>query len=128
MNQVFSCFGDSFICECKNYSSAVSVTYVGKFFSLLRLARVQLGIMIAWEGVTGRNRWSDAEGLIRKIALSEHIFIVTVDQNDLQRIFEQQTNIFSLINDKYHALQHDIDYSKYIQRHPAEDELFKSQT
>lgn len=128
MNQVFSCFGDSFICECKNYSSAVSVTYVGKFFSLLRLARVQLGIMIAWEGVTGRNSWSDAEGLIRKIALSEHIFIVTVDQNDLQRIFEQQTNIFSLINDKYHALQHDIDYSKYIQRHPAEDELFKSQT
>ena len=112
MNQSFPCFGDSFICECKNYSEAVSVTYVGKFFSLLRLAHAKLGIMVAWEGITGRNSWTDAKGLIRKIALSERIFIIVIDQNDFRDIFEQKTNIFSLVNEKYQALQNDIDYSQ----------------
>lgn len=128
MNQSFPCFGDSFICECKNYSRAVDVTYVGKFFSLLHLAHTQLGIMIAWDGITGRSSWNDAEGLIRKIALSECIFIVVIDRYDLQKIFEQRTNIFSLVNEKYQALKNDIDYSQYVKKHPAEDQLLAHQS
>lgn len=123
INQGFPCFGDSFICECKNYSSAVDVTYVGKFFSLLHLANTYLGIMIAWDGITGRNNWKDAKGLIRKIALGAHTFIVIIDKHDLQDIYEQKTTIFSLVNEKYQALKNDIDYSQYVKNHPAEKQL-----
>lgn len=35
VNNAFPCFGDTFLCECKNYEGAVGVTYVGKFYSLL---------------------------------------------------------------------------------------------
>lgn len=128
ISQSFPCFDDSFICECKNYSRAVDVTYIGKFFSLLHLADTKLGIMIAWDGITGRNNWKDAKGLIRKIALGSHTFIVVIDRHDLQGILEQKTNIFSLVNEKYQALKNDIDYSQYVKKHPAENKLLNHQS
>ena len=69
----FPCFGDSFLCECKNYDGAVNVTYVGKFSSLMSVTDSNFGIMISWDGVTGRGKWSDSQGLIKKIALRENV-------------------------------------------------------
>lgn len=123
-NTSFPCFGDSFICECKNYNGPVNVTYVGKFYSLLRLSSAKLGIMVSWNGVTGRTDWSDAQGLIKKIALKESLFIIVLDRNDLKRVCDNETNIFSLVADKCFALQQDIDYSDCIKRHEAENILF----
>lgn len=59
-------FVNSFLCECKNYNGKVGVTYIGKFYSLLKVSNSKLGILISWEGVTGRNNWTDAKGLIKK--------------------------------------------------------------
>lgn len=123
-NTAFPCFGDSFICECKNYNGPVNVTYVGKFCSLLRLSSAKLGIMVSWNGITGRNDWSDSQGLIKKIALKEGLFIIVLDKNDLKRVCDNETNIFSLVTDKYFALQQDINYSDCIQNHAAENVLF----
>ena len=35
INNAFPCFGESFLSECKNYDGPVSVTFVGKFCSLM---------------------------------------------------------------------------------------------
>ena len=77
--------------------------------------------MISWDGVTGRSKWSDSKGLIKKIALREKRYIVVLDKYDLKKICEKENNIFSLIYDKYTALKNEIDYDKYILKHEVED-------
>lgn len=116
----FPCFGDSFLCECKNYDGRVSVTYVGKFCYLMNITNTSLGIMVAWDGVTARSKWSDASGLIKKVALKEAKYVVVLDKNDFRRIYKKEANLFSIINDKYLALKNEINYEKYILKHDAE--------
>lgn len=121
----FPFFGDSFICECKNYVDKVSVTYVGKFYSLLKMSDSKLGILITWDGISKRGPWSDSLGLIKKIALKEGIYIIPIDKNDLKQIATDKTHIFEIINSKYIALKNDIDYSKFISKHENEDKFIK---
>lgn len=121
----FPCFGDSFLCECKNYDGPVNVTYVGKFSSLMSAANTNFGIMILWEGITGRNKWSDSQGLIKKIALREKRYIIVLDKDDLEKIYKKEESVFSVIYDKYIALKNEIDYRQYIDRHEAEDMIIE---
>lgn len=127
IDRVFPFLQDSFLCECKNYKKSVDVTYVGKFFSLLHVARCKFGIMIAWNGIAGRSKWSDASGLIRKIALRDNTYIISIERNDFKAIYEQQANVFSIIRDKYMALKNDIDYASYIQSHELEADFMKKE-
>lgn len=128
LNTAFPCFGESFLCECKNYGGAVNVTYVGKFYSLLKVTGSSIGILISWEGITGRGSWSDSKGLIKKIALKERIYIIVIDKEDLKEIYNKKNNIFSLIYDKYIALKNEIDYSTYIKRHENEEKFMQEST
>lgn len=123
ISAAFPCFGDTFLCECKNYDRKVNVTYVGKFYSLLSLMNAKLGILIAWDGITGRGAWDSAKGFTKKAALKTGIFIIVIDKNDLKEIYDGKRHIYSLIHDKYIALQNDIDFSKYVSKHPAEREF-----
>lgn len=123
IHSAFPCFGESFLCECKNYGRRVSVTYVGKFCHLMNCTNTSLGVMVSWEGITSRGAWSDSSGLIKKIALKENRYIVVLDKNDFERIYRKEASIFSIVNDKYLALKHEIDYSKYILKHEAEEAL-----
>ena len=109
INRAFPFMGDIFLCECKNYNGAVSVTYVGKFSSLMSVTNSVFGIMISWDGVTGRNKWTDAKGLIKKIALRENRYIIVLDRADLKEISEKKKSVFSLAYDKYTALKNEID-------------------
>lgn len=122
LNQAFPCIGERVLCECKNYTKPVSVTYVGKFASLLCVTKADIGIMISWEGVTGRG-WQDGSGLIKKLALAKECKIVVIDREDLKRIRSRDTCILNLIHEKDLALLTDIDYRKYIVNHEAEVEL-----
>lgn len=123
ISQSFSFLGDSFLCECKNYEGAVGVTYVGKFCSLMLVTNTDFGVMISWDGVTGRGKWSDSQGLIKKFALSAKKYIIVLEKNDIEKIYTRKKNLFSLIHDKYLALKDDIDYQKYIATHDAEHDL-----
>lgn len=123
INNAFSCLGDTFLCECKNYKGKVDVTYVGKFCYLLRVCDSTVGIMIAWEGVTARGEWSDSKGLIKKNVLKDGKYIIVIEKQDLKRIYERKTSIFSIIYDKYVSLKNEIDYDKYVVKHEAEDLL-----
>lgn len=121
ISNAFPCFGESFLCECKNYNGSVNVTYVGKFCSLMAVTNVDFGIMVSWDGVSGRGKWSDSKGLIKKVALRESKYIIVIDKDDLKQICDCEKNIFSLIYDKYTALKNEIDYDKYIKKHEAQD-------
>lgn len=116
----FPCFGDSFICECKNYEGKINITYVGKFFSLLAVTKMKFGLVVAWEGITGRNEWTDSKGFIKKVALSHNTFIMVLDKHDLKQIYDKSQNIYSLLMRKYESLKSDINYEKFISRHEAE--------
>lgn len=120
INNAFPCFGESFLSECKNYEGPVSVTYVGKFFSLMDATNTNFGIMVSWDGVSGRTKWSDSKGLIKKIALHESKYIIVLDKADIKQICDKKKNLFSLIYDKYTALRAEIDYDTYIVKHEAE--------
>ena len=109
ISQSFSFLGDSFLCECKNYEGAVGVTYVGKFCSLMLVTNTDFGVMISWDGVTGRSKWSDSQGLIKKFALSAKKYIIVLEKNDIEKIYTLKKTLFSLIHDKYLALKDDID-------------------
>jgi hypothetical protein len=119
----FPCFGESFICECKNYESKMKVTYVGKFYSLLAVTKMKFGLIVAWEGITGRSEWADSKGLIKKIALKDDIFIVSLDKHDLKQIYNQSKNVYSILMDKFDALKSDISYEKFVFPHEAEEIL-----
>lgn len=51
--------------ECKNYSRKLGVTYIGKFFSILNVANIKLGVLITPYGLTG-NGWYNGHGLCKK--------------------------------------------------------------
>ncbi|MBR1886426.1 MAG: restriction endonuclease [Schwartzia sp.] len=120
---VFPFLGDSILCECKNYQKAVSVTHVGKFYSLMHVSMVNIGIMIAWNGISGRGNWDSAKGLVKKIVLRDNSYVIVIDKDDLNEIYLKKTNIFSLLYKKYESLKFETDYSKYIKPHPAEKRL-----
>ncbi|MBT8903542.1 hypothetical protein BTI50_08485 [Lactobacillus delbrueckii subsp. bulgaricus] len=113
--------GSSFLVECKNYENRVEVTYLGKFISLMGYTKTRLGIFVAWNGITGSNNsWNDAVGLVKKIALAEEKYILVLSKKDLLKIRQKQTNVFTLLEDKYRALKNDISYENYIQDHEIE--------
>lgn len=74
-------------------------------------------------GVTGRSKWSDAEGLIKKFALREKRYIITLNRDDLQMIYDRKMHLFSLLNEKYLALKNDISFEKLIYPHELESEF-----
>ncbi len=121
INHAFPCFGESFLVECKNYDAPVKVTFVGKFSSLMSVTNTNFGIMVSWDGVSGRTKWNDSKGLIKKIVLHESKYIIVIDKKDLKQINDRKKNLFSLIYDKYVALKAEIDYETYIVKHEAED-------
>lgn len=55
---------DTFLGECKNYDKAVSVTYIGKFCSLLLTNNIKIGILFSYYGTSGTG-WSNGAGLIK---------------------------------------------------------------
>lgn len=125
INTIYAYMGRSFLCECKNYEGGVSVTYVGKFYSLLKVNDSNFGILFVSTKVKGRNKWDSAQGLIRKIALRDKVYIIAIEWEDLTKLYNCETNILNLIRDKYNALKNDIDYGKYIKKHELADEFKK---
>ncbi|MDO4922770.1 MAG: hypothetical protein Q4E82_01955 [Peptococcaceae bacterium] len=113
-----------FLCECKNYSKTVSVTYVGKFCSLMLTNNVRLGLLFSYHGVSGKG-WNAGSGLIKKFYLhkekiDDRYCIIDFSISDFEAVLEGQ-NLLQIIKEKITSLQFDTDYSKYISKHPAEE-------
>lgn len=104
------------ICECKNYGTSVSVTYVGKFYSLLKVSGVRLGLMISDAKISGRNKWDSGKGLCRKIALRDKTLILNISYEDLKAIDQRKASLIQLMNDKMREIKLDIEITH--DKHP----------
>lgn len=114
---------DNCICECKNYDKPLSVTYIGKFCSLLLTNNIRLGILFSYNGVTGKD-WQDGAGLIKKFYickenLDDRFCIVNFTIKEFRAILNGK-NLLEIIDEQIKSLQLDTDFSRYISTHPAE--------
>lgn len=114
---------DSFLCECKNYTKKLGVTYIGKFYSLLKLSGCKIGILFTVKGLSGRSKWLDGVGLVKKIALKDNIYILTFSTSDYMMIKTGQKIFWDLLEEKYLSLLHDIDISQFVEHHESESHL-----
>lgn len=122
--KLYGFLGEKFLCECKNYGGALGVTYVGKFYSLLKVSNSKVGILFTIKGVTGTSNWKDSKAFIHKVALKEDIAILVFELNDYRRIKEDNVLFLDLVEEKYQSLMTDISYDQYISSHEAEERLF----
>ncbi|WP_143318433.1 hypothetical protein [Clostridium sp. HBUAS56017] len=104
------------ICECKNYTKTIDVTWIGKLYSLLSLSRIKVGIIFSYEGITGEKSWEDARGLVKKIFLKDDIAIIDIGKNELQKIKDGQ-RFYDVVQKKYDNLvlmtNKDIEKNRY---------------
>ncbi len=63
---------DLILGECKNYKTGLSVTYVGKFYSLLSATDISFGLLFTRKGLTGSpDGFTDAYGLTKVLRMVE---------------------------------------------------------
>lgn len=108
---------ECFLGECKNYDKKVSVTYVGKFCSLMLTNQIKLGIMFSYHGISGKN-WNAGQGLIKKFYLhkenlKERYCIIDFNKEDFKSILNGD-NFLNIVEKKMECLQFDTDYTRYL--------------
>lgn len=125
INEKLTCF----LGECKNYKKTLSVTYVGKFCSLLQTTNIKLGIIFSFCGISGSG-WKNGHGLVRKFYMSkekenERFCIIDFSHDDFISI-SKGNNFLQIIDDKLEELRIDTSYEHLISKHLAEDEILDS--
>lgn len=122
---------DIFIGECKNYSKSLNVTYVGKFYSLMKSTNISFGIIFTQHGLTGTSEdFKDAYGLVKVLKIMEDLknpdkkfYILTFTREDYQKMIEGH-NFFELVEAKKLELTLHANYNSFIpDRHEATDEI-----
>ncbi|OME03382.1 acetylglutamate semialdehyde dehydrogenase [Paenibacillus odorifer] len=115
--------GELYLSECKNYDRKISVTWVGKFYTLLESNASKIGILFSYHGFTGRN-WNDATGLTRKLFLlkedlKDRTYIIDINKDDFKKI-EQGHSLLELIDIKMKALRVQTNFEEFLrEKHPA---------
>lgn len=114
---------DISIGECKNYSSTLDVTYVGKFYSLLVSTDVSFGIIFTQKGLTGyENEYHDAHGLVKVLRIIEKyqnnrdLTIITFTLDDYEKL-KDGVSFFELIKSKKIALHLSSNYDNFLQEY-----------
>lgn len=87
--------GNNIIVECKNENKKPSITYLGKFHSVLKLKKAKLGIIISKLPVPCT--YKDAT---IKIFLIDDIIIISLDKTDLDNIINHRHNLLEMIERK----------------------------
>lgn len=99
-------FGRSFLVECKNWSSKLSVDQVGYFLYRMRLTHCRFGVIFAREGVTGKSDESRAaRALIRRAYHEDHSICVVVDKKDLDELADEKATFTNLLLQRTRKIQ-----------------------
>lgn len=125
---------DIFLGECKNYNTSLSVTYVGKFYSLMTVTGISFGIVFTQKGLSGESEgYKDAYGLTKILRMIEKnknegkdFYLLTFTLEDYEKLLQGKT-FFELIKAKKLEMQMASDYNNFIKdnKHSAEDEVKK---
>lgn len=112
------------LCECKNYSKPVGVTYVGKFSNLTYNSNINIGIMFSWKGMAGRG-WNSSKGIVKKTFylkenMKDKVYILDFNKDDFQKIIKGES-FFEILKMKCGEIAMDIDFTRYFIKHPEEE-------
>lgn len=120
---------DCFLIECKNHKSEVEVGLLGKFYSLMDISKINLGIFISRVGITGskNKHWKDAEAFVKKINLkysesSNPKILLDLDLDAIEEVIKEDTNIIEIIENRKINIDMDINssLSEWISKHENE--------
>ncbi|WP_224268572.1 restriction endonuclease [Haloprofundus salinisoli] len=92
--------------ECKNTETSVSSKEVGHFDKKLGETNTDLGILVAWNGISGADSGDNAQRYVDN-ASSSGTYIVILESDDLYRILDGKS-LYDLIDEKLYKLQMDI--------------------
>lgn len=118
---------DIIIGECKNYSEKLGVTYIGKFYSLMKATDVSFGILFTKNGLTGKSDgYADGYGLLKVLRLVENsarsdkeFYMIAFNLKDY-RDMASGTSFFEIVEAKKKELQLASKYGSFIQNHSHE--------
>lgn len=125
---------DIFLIECKNHSKNVEVGLIGKFYSLMDVSKISLGIFISKLGVSGKDKahWDDAVAFINKINLkylesNEPRILLDFNLDDIKKVLNEGYNIVDLILDRKTQIHMDISGGliEWIQPHENQSEILR---
>ncbi|AIQ70347.1 hypothetical protein [Paenibacillus graminis] len=114
------------VSECKNYDKKISVTWVGKLYSLTCTNSSRFGFLFSFHGMAARGGWDSAIGLTKKLflqkeRLDEKISIIDFNIEDF-RMISNGANFLHLIKAKIDSLILQTSVSDLISKHPAEED------
>lgn len=82
---VFDEYGRYFLVECKNWSRSVGANVVRDFKGKMDSAKVDLGIIVASDGITGRSG-QDAVDELNQYFQRDGVTVVVIDESDLESL------------------------------------------
>lgn len=103
---LFDYYGRYILIECKNWDSPVPVKEIGEFESKLRSSDVDLGILFAWNGVTGAGNREYGEAVIESSPENGPTILV-FDERDLYRIARGES-FYELIDSKLYRQRFNV--------------------
>lgn len=92
--------------ECKNVGDSVSSKEIGHFEKKLRKRQVDLGILIAWNGISGADSGKHAQRYI-DLPGPEDPYIVVLDSEDLYTILDGKS-LYEIIDQRLYELRFDL--------------------
>ncbi|MGL5711927.1 MAG: hypothetical protein ACRCX2_02835 [Paraclostridium sp.] len=112
------------LCECKNYSKKVGVTWVGKFCNLLEEQPARIGVIFSYHGFAGVGKWDSAKGLCKKFYYrkenyNEKMYVIDFNISDFDKLAEG-VSFLDILSSKVEALETDTKYEHFISKHPAQ--------
>lgn len=120
---------DYFLIECKNHKSAIEVGLLGKFYSLMDVSNINLGIFISRVGISGSGDiyWKHAEAFVKKINLKyseshNPKILLDLDLEAIEEVTKDDTNIMDVIENRKINIDMDISSSlnQWIVKHENE--------
>jgi hypothetical protein len=95
---------DYLIFECKNWVAAVDSTTVTSFVAKVRAARLELGVLVAANGITGdAQQRTAANDIIRQVFDRDNIKILVITRAEIES-FRSIADVIALMRDKFGAL------------------------
>ncbi len=125
---------DIIFMECKNYKNKVSVTYLGKFFSLMHSHNCKLGFFISTNGISGEKKdkisWKDAAGFVKKTNLKYSLYdpptiLIPINIDQLKNnIINHKGNFIKLIEKLKYSIDLDTnEFLNHINKHDKEGDV-----
>jgi hypothetical protein len=90
--------GRHFLVECKNWDSKVGAPAVSHFLHRMSVTHCKFGVILAKDGISGRERGETAaRSLIRRAFHEEGNVCIVLDKSDLESLAKKEITFWSMI-------------------------------